>query len=233
MASGDTDDRFSNVQSSNGKGNGLLLYCYHYSFYSQKVLMALHEKKLDFKSHIVMIKKGEQYQPWFLQINPRGEVPVLKDGVKIIPDSSRIIDYLDDNFSNGNSHRLIPLDQGPEVKQKVLYFRNILDQLPAGVITMGSFYNPEFCQNPKPPFIKPVRKMLMVADQNSAKSLRGHAERNTEHKEILLQKAEFQEIKHKTVTSKTEYSKVLEQVDKVLSEVEAELLSHEAGKDIF
>lgn len=73
--------------------------------------MALIEKRLPFKSHVVNIVKGEQYKPWFLEINPRGEVPVLKDGVKIIPDSARIIDYLEDNFSNGlyfdNLHRIV------------------------------------------------------------------------------------------------------------------------------
>ena len=43
----------------------------------------------------------EQYEPWFLRLNPRGEVPVLTDGVKVIPDSVRIVEYLEDNFSNG------------------------------------------------------------------------------------------------------------------------------------
>ncbi|XP_071451722.1 ganglioside-induced differentiation-associated protein 1 [Hetaerina americana] len=229
MALGDTDGN-RDGGSNNGKGNGLLLYYYHYSFYSQKVLMALHEKKLEFKSHTVMIRKGEQYQPWFLQINPRGEVPVLKDGVKIIPDSSRIIDYLEDNFSNGNSRRLIPLDQGPGIKQKVLHFRNILDQLPTDVITLGSFYNPDFCQNPKPPFIKPVRKLMMAADQNSCQNLKKCAEKNPEHKEILVQKAEVHERRHNIVTSKEEYSKVIDLVNSVLMEVETELGSHDQEK---
>lgn len=66
--------------------------------------MALHEKKLPFKSRIVNIRKGEQFEPWFLHINPKGEVPVLQDGVKIIPDSGRILDYLEDNFSNGENY---------------------------------------------------------------------------------------------------------------------------------
>lgn len=48
--------------------------------------------------------KGEQYERWFLQLNPKGEVPVLQDTGKIIPDSARIIDYLEDNFSNGMKH---------------------------------------------------------------------------------------------------------------------------------
>lgn len=63
--------------------------------------MALHEKNLPFESRTVNIFRGAQHEPWFLQINPKGEVPVLLDTGKIIPDSIRIIDYLEDNFSNG------------------------------------------------------------------------------------------------------------------------------------
>jgi hypothetical protein len=61
----------------------------------------------------------------------------------------------------GDTPRLIPMDQGPEVRQKVLHFRTIIDYIPAGTVTMGSFYHPEFCQNHKQPFIQPVRKSLM------------------------------------------------------------------------
>lgn len=64
--------------------------------------MALHEKKLPFESQPVNILRGDQYESWFLKINPRGEVPVLQDDTKIIPDSNNILDYLEDNFSNGN-----------------------------------------------------------------------------------------------------------------------------------
>lgn len=67
------------------------------------MVMALHEKNLPFESHLVDIARSVQYEPWFLQINPRGEVPVLQDTAKIIPDSNRIIDYLEDNFSNGKT----------------------------------------------------------------------------------------------------------------------------------
>lgn len=66
--------------------------------------MALHEKNLPFEPRTVNIFRGAQHEPWFLQINPKGEVPVLLDTGKIIPDSGRIIDYLEDNFSNGKIH---------------------------------------------------------------------------------------------------------------------------------
>lgn len=70
--------------------------------------MTLHEKKLPFDSVIINITKGEQYSPTFLKVNPRGEVPVLQDSGKVIPDSARIIDYLEDNFTNGN-HNFKPI----------------------------------------------------------------------------------------------------------------------------
>lgn len=63
--------------------------------------MALNEKRLKYKSRIVQLLKCEQYEPSFMYLNPKGQVPVLIDGVKVIPDSARIIDYLEDNFSNG------------------------------------------------------------------------------------------------------------------------------------
>lgn len=65
--------------------------------------MALYEKRVPFKSQVVSLLAKEQYKPWFLRLNPRGEVPVLTDGVKVIPDSVRIVEYLEDNFSNGRS----------------------------------------------------------------------------------------------------------------------------------
>ncbi|GFG38618.1 hypothetical protein Cfor_09222 [Coptotermes formosanus] len=226
MAASEEKEEVGRSSNDNGKGNGLLLYHHHYSFYSQKVIMALHEKKLPYKEHIINLTKGEQYQPWFLRINPRGEVPVLKDGVKVIPDSGRILDYLEDNFSNGDTPRLIPMDQGPEMRQKVLHFRTVIDHIPAGTVTMGSFFHPEFCQNPKQPFIRAVRKSLMAAEKNSANILRMHAERNPDIQDILLQKAQFQETKHVSVTDKEEFKKILNQVDAALSEVEKELESH-------
>lgn len=63
--------------------------------------MALYEKNVDFEPIVIDITKGEQYSPWFLEINPRGEIPVLKVGDRIIPDSTRILDYLDNYLHPG------------------------------------------------------------------------------------------------------------------------------------
>lgn len=63
-------------------------------------------------------------------------------------------------ISAGDTPRLIPMDQGADVRQRVVYFRNIIDKLPVGIVTMGSFFHPELTKNPKIPFIAPVRKAL-------------------------------------------------------------------------
>lgn len=57
--------------------------------------MAMYEKNIDFVPLEVDITKGEQYSSWFLEINPRGEIPVLKVNDNIIPDSTRILDFLE------------------------------------------------------------------------------------------------------------------------------------------
>ena len=46
------------------------------------------------------IKGGEGYEPWYMRINPKGQVPVLRHGEKYIIDSSVIIEYLDEHFGN-------------------------------------------------------------------------------------------------------------------------------------
>lgn len=66
-----------------------------------QVLIALYEKNIDFEPLFVDITKGEQYSSWFLDINPRGEIPVLKVKDQVIPDSTRILDYLEYYLDRG------------------------------------------------------------------------------------------------------------------------------------
>uniref|UniRef100_A0A2C9L2H6 GST N-terminal domain-containing protein n=1 Tax=Biomphalaria glabrata TaxID=6526 RepID=A0A2C9L2H6_BIOGL len=71
------------------------LYYWPSSFYSQKVLLALHEKKVNYKSRIVNLFEHEVNEPWFVRLNPNGQVPLLKLGDKFISQSDSIIDAVD------------------------------------------------------------------------------------------------------------------------------------------
>lgn len=81
------------------------LYYHPRSSYSQKTLLAFHEKRVPFTP--VIVAPGS---PELAEVTPIGKVPVLvlDDGWKI-PESTIIIEYLDSHHSTGT--RLIPEDR--------------------------------------------------------------------------------------------------------------------------
>lgn len=67
--------------------------------YSWSVLLTLEVKKLQYKSTLIELFKGENRTPEFLKMNPRGKVPVLRDGDYFIYESLAVMSYLDSKFS--------------------------------------------------------------------------------------------------------------------------------------
>ncbi|KAL0822513.1 hypothetical protein ABMA28_004564 [Loxostege sticticalis] len=218
----------TNAKTPPSSKSNILLYCNYYSFYSQKVLMTLHEKNIDFEPLEVDITKGEQYSSWFLEINPRGEIPVLKVNNEIIPDSTRILDYLE-LYLDPELPSLINVTTDKKILENINKFRDLIEALPAGVITVGSFFHPHLCGSPKLPFILPVRELLKTGDLGSSKNLRKLAEENPKAKGILLYKAEIQDRKHEILSNEDEYLKVLNIVDQVLFHVEEQLKTQSEG----
>src|SRR3954471_21470744 len=66
--------------------------------YSWRALLALEYKQLQFTSHQVQFAKQEHKSPQMLQMNPRGRVPVLKDGDYVCYESLAILEYLDRKY---------------------------------------------------------------------------------------------------------------------------------------
>jgi glutathione S-transferase len=65
---------------------------------SLKTLIAIKEKGVDFKSRLMNLHAFEQHEPWFVKINPNGQVPVLVHDGKVINESTVINEYLDEVF---------------------------------------------------------------------------------------------------------------------------------------
>ena len=82
------------------------LYYFPLSTYSQKVLIALHEKGAAFESEQVRLF-DETERERYRKIYPLGRIPllVLDDG-HLIPESSIIVEYLDATLDGGP--RLVP-----------------------------------------------------------------------------------------------------------------------------
>jgi glutathione S-transferase len=66
--------------------------------YSWRALLALEYKQLQYVSHVVQFAKQEHRSPQLLKMNPRGRVPVLKDGDYVCFESLAILHYLDRKY---------------------------------------------------------------------------------------------------------------------------------------
>lgn len=65
----------------------------------QKVSIALEEMKLPYEAHTVNILKGEQFEPWFVKVNPNSKIPAITDpdgprGEISLMESGAILNYL-------------------------------------------------------------------------------------------------------------------------------------------
>src|SRR5678816_1056308 len=65
---------------------------------SLKALLSFKEKDLEFESVYVDLHKFEQHEPWFLAINPEGQVPVLDHDGVIVTHTTVINEYYEDAF---------------------------------------------------------------------------------------------------------------------------------------
>ena len=76
----------------------ITLYHNEMSTCSQKVRLCLAEKRLDWKSHHLDLRAGEQQQDWYVKLNPRAVVPTLVDGEDVVPESNVILEYLEERY---------------------------------------------------------------------------------------------------------------------------------------
>ena len=111
----------------------LELYHFNNSVCSQKVRIALAEKRLDWTGHAVDLFKLEQYDPKYLAFNPKGVVPTLvHDGVPLI-ESTLICEYLDDAFPDPPLRPQAPAD----LSAMRLWSKTVDEGLHAGITAIS------------------------------------------------------------------------------------------------
>ena len=114
----------------------LTLYHYDRSTAAQRVRLGLEEKKLKWKSVVVDTALGDASQrpDDFHRYNPKGLIPLLQDYDFNIPESTLILEYLEDAFPNDINLR----SKDPkEVAKMRLWMRKIEDGIHVASRTIG------------------------------------------------------------------------------------------------
>lgn len=109
--------------------------------FAWRVLLGLEIKGLEYKSHLLQMSKGDHKKPEYLAMNPRGKVPVLRDGDTVIHESIAILAYLD------RKHPELPLfgsepGQTGSIWQFILELENYLRE-PMFTIVLPLFFGEE------------------------------------------------------------------------------------------
>ena len=99
------------------------LYHHGSSVCAAKVRLAMAEKDLEWNGVYIDILKGEQFDPEYLKLNPKGVVPTLVHNDLVIPDSTVIIEYLDQIAPDTSVH---PKD--PWSRAQVRYWTKAVDE---------------------------------------------------------------------------------------------------------
>lgn len=116
----------------------LKLYDYPQCPFGQKTRIVLAEKQLDYETIVVDLRKKEQHEPWFLELNPFHKVPVLveeddgDEGRVVIYDSTVIDEYLEDEYPEP---ALLPPPGDSAARARIRRLEDYADQafvLPAG-----------------------------------------------------------------------------------------------------
>uniref|UniRef100_A0A674NZV1 Ganglioside induced differentiation associated protein 1 n=1 Tax=Takifugu rubripes TaxID=31033 RepID=A0A674NZV1_TAKRU len=142
VEAGSEKDEGPEQQGSKQSDAKLTLYHWTQSFNSQKVRLAVAEKGFHCEEYDVSLPLSEHNEPWFMHLNPTGEVPVLVHKDNIICDPTQIMDYLEQNFNDEGSPKLIP-EEGSTYYHRVQHYRELLDSLQMDAYTHGCILHPE------------------------------------------------------------------------------------------
>jgi glutathione S-transferase len=112
----------------------LVLYHAWASTCSQKVRLALAEKRLAYESRVLNLRRFEHLAPEFLALNPDGVVPVLVHDGFVARESTAINEYLDDAFPDP---RLRPRDAIG--RARVGMWTRFIDEVPTQAVKLPSF----------------------------------------------------------------------------------------------
>ncbi|KAG7488572.1 hypothetical protein MATL_G00035740 [Megalops atlanticus] len=198
----------------------LTLYHWTQSFSSQKVRLAIAEKGLKCEEYDVSLPLSEHNEPWFMRLNPAGEVPVLVHGDNVICDPTQILDYLEQTFKDEGTPRLMP-EEGSMYYPRVQHYRELLDSLQMDAYTHGCILHPEITVDSHIPAYATTRIRAQIG--NTESELKKLAAENPELQEAYIAKQRRLKSKLLDHDNVKYLKKILDELENVMDQVETEL----------
>ncbi|XP_033964494.1 ganglioside-induced differentiation-associated protein 1 isoform X2 [Pseudochaenichthys georgianus] len=202
------------------RGNQLTLYHWTQSFNSQKVRLAIAEKGLRCEEYDVSLPLSEHNEPWFMHLNPTGEVPVLLHEEQILCDPVHIMDYLELTFTEEGTPRLIP-EEGSAYFIRVQHYRELLDSLQMDAYTHGCLLHPEITVDSHIPAYAATCIRTQIG--NTQSELKKLAEQHPDLKDAYVAKQRRLKSKLFDHDNMKHLKKLLDELEGVMDQVETEL----------
>ncbi|XP_046577047.1 ganglioside-induced differentiation-associated protein 1-like [Haliotis rubra] len=199
------------------------LYMSGTSYFAQKALMALFVKNEPFAEKLVDQNVNDNYESWYMKLNPLGKVPVLEDRGKIIPESDDIIDYLDKELPQGL--RLVP-EPSTDLGREVAHFRKLLN-VNVVIIIFGLAYNPHL--SPDYTAAKTRKELDEIIDGKIAK-LERYASENPNLRDAYLAKIPPLQQRKELCSNPEVVQRALDDLQTTLDEVEAKVIKGSPGE---
>ncbi|XP_035698554.1 ganglioside-induced differentiation-associated protein 1-like [Branchiostoma floridae] len=213
---------------SQSSSDDLLLYHCDGSFFSMKVRLALAVKGLSFKKRTVFFPIQENFEPWYMRLDPAGLVPLLVHNGKVISESTRIVDYVDTVFHDRGPRLAPPVDT--DLGRRVRHFRDLLDGLPVELYSYGTIYHPDLAKDSSLPEIL-RRKARKFLSPSTAQRLHDLAAMHPDLAEAYTRKANKVAERTRDREDRGLIEKLLDELEVALDEVEKQLGERKKEKD--
>ena len=163
-----------------------MLELYHNinSVCAQKVRVALKEKGLEPKEHILTLR-GDQNDPAYLKLNPNGVVPTLVHDGHAIIESSLILYYVDDTFPDPP---LMP--QAPLLRHRVRLYNKLIDEYvhnSCTILTFATAFRPAFLKVSREVWLAEINKAPLKRRAEYKRSVIEHGLDSEFVKDALIQ----------------------------------------------
>ena len=122
---------------------------------AQKVRIALKEKSVEAKEHLLTLQ-GDQNDPAYMKLNPNGVVPTLVHDSKVIIELSLILYYIDEAFPEPP---LMP--KAPAARHRVRLYNKLIDEYmhnSCTILTFATAFRPRFLKMPREQWLAEINR---------------------------------------------------------------------------